>query len=153
FVECLASLLGRLGEGGDGRKPTLVLNGDILELALARDDVALGVFTQFLELAFERHDLFDPVIVYLPGNHDHKLWSSRHDPKVSRKATNGSNGFADASWSANLFDQNGARNGAAKRTRAAKSDVLTSAAHRREGLKHLQFEMRYPTYAVESESH
>ena len=39
FVECLANLIGR-NEGSD--PPTLVLAGDILELALAEDEVAIG---------------------------------------------------------------------------------------------------------------
>src|SRR5947209_8158782 len=73
LVDSLAALLERLG-GASAPKPTLVLNGDILELALAREEAALGVFTQFLELAFERHELFDPKIVFVPGNHDHVLW-------------------------------------------------------------------------------
>jgi len=80
------SLLGRVGAGADGPKPTLVLNGDITELALARDEAALGVFTQFLELAFERHQLFDPVVVYLPGNHDHELWGSDPGPSFDEDA-------------------------------------------------------------------
>ena len=34
------------------RKPTLILNGDILELALASDNVALAVFELFLDRIF-----------------------------------------------------------------------------------------------------
>src|SRR3954469_6548845 len=45
LVDALAALVGHLGGGKKrGPKPTLVLNGDILELALARDEAALGVF-------------------------------------------------------------------------------------------------------------
>src|SRR4051812_34341263 len=36
----------------EGTRPTLVLNGDILEFALATDDTALSVFEQFIDLAF-----------------------------------------------------------------------------------------------------
>jgi len=61
-------------------RPTLVLNGDILELALAQDNVAAMVFDRFIDLAFDPdHPLFDPTIVYLPGNHDHHIWETARE--------------------------------------------------------------------------
>ncbi len=143
LVDGLASLLGRLAGGAAEPKPTLVLNGDILELALARDEAALGVLTQFLELAFERHELFDPAVVYLPGNHDHRLWRSDLDPPVGdgEAPANG-----ESAWTTNLFDTRSGPNG----SRAGRAEVLAAAAHGRPGLRHLRFELRYPTYAVES---
>ncbi len=148
LVDALAALLGRLSAGTEAPKPTLVLNGDILELALARDEVALGVFTQLLELVFERHDLFDPVVVYLPGNHDHPLWGSDFDSAHANTNGNG-NGNGESAWTTHLFDTGGAPNS----SRTGRGEVLTAAAHRRPGLRHVQFELRYPTYAVESADH
>jgi hypothetical protein len=147
FVECLASLLERLAGDSGAAKPTLVLNGDVLELALARDEIALGVFTQFLELAFERHDLFDPVVVYLPGNHDHMLWGPRLDQTLGHVGANG-NGTTngESGWTTKLFDSNGST----ASHRNSRGDLLTAAAHQREGLRHLEFELRYPAYAVET---
>jgi UDP-2,3-diacylglucosamine pyrophosphatase LpxH len=57
--------------------PFLVLNGDILELATSSYPIAATYFRLFLsELA--KRELFDRLI-YLPGNHDHGLWSTIRD--------------------------------------------------------------------------
>lgn len=63
------------------RKPTLILNGDILELALASDNVALMVFELFLDRIFPRNGepLFDSTILYQVGNHDHHLWETARE--------------------------------------------------------------------------
>jgi hypothetical protein len=63
------------------RKPTLILNGDILELALASDNVALMVFELFLDRIFPRtgQPLFDSTILYQVGNHDHHLWETARE--------------------------------------------------------------------------
>ncbi len=57
-------------------RPTLILNGDALELALTQDNVALMVFERFMELMFpaDREPLIAPKILLNPGNHDHHLW-------------------------------------------------------------------------------
>ncbi len=57
--------------------PFLVLNGDILELALADYPAAIPTFRVFLsEIAARR--ICDRV-VFIPGNHDHALWSLIRD--------------------------------------------------------------------------
>lgn len=63
------------------RRPTLVLNGDILELALASDNVALMVFERFLDLVFPPggEPLFDSTVYLQPGNHDHHLWETARE--------------------------------------------------------------------------
>jgi hypothetical protein len=78
FVECLRALIAR-NEGKE--KPTLVLNGDILELALTTDNRAAMAFERFLELAFPPGEeaLFANNIYYLPGNHDHHLWETARE--------------------------------------------------------------------------
>ena len=58
-------------------KPTLVLNGDALELALADVNVSAMVFERFMELTMKPgEELFDRTIYYNPGNHDHHLWET-----------------------------------------------------------------------------
>ena len=58
-----------------GELPTLVLLGDVLELALTSSHVAAMVFDQFVAHALARESrIFAPVINYVPGNHDHHLW-------------------------------------------------------------------------------
>ena len=78
------SILGGLGGLIDGireltrgqdRPPTLILAGDILDLALSLDEVCAMVFRLFAHLAFgDGPPAFDPVIHYVPGNHDHHEW-------------------------------------------------------------------------------
>jgi hypothetical protein len=62
-------------------KPTLILNGDALELALAEDNIALMAFDRFIELMFPVNGdrLIDPKIIFNPGNHDHHLWETARE--------------------------------------------------------------------------
>src|SRR2546423_11673331 len=80
FVDCLADLIGR--NGNNASRPELILNGDILELALATDNQAAMTFERFLELAFEKHQLFSGVR-FLPGNHDHHLWETAREKQYA----------------------------------------------------------------------
>jgi hypothetical protein len=60
---------------GQDRPPTLILAGDILDLALSLDEVCAMVFRLFAHLAYaDGAPAFDPVIHYVPGNHDHHEW-------------------------------------------------------------------------------
>lgn len=75
----LTALLDALNDLTDanesGELPTLVLVGDVLELALTSSHVAAMVFDQFVAHALARETrLFAPRIYYIPGNHDHHLW-------------------------------------------------------------------------------
>jgi hypothetical protein len=81
LISCLRTLI---GTNTGSRRPTLVLNGDILELALAQDNVAAMVFDRFIDLAFTAAEpLFDDIIAYLPGNHDHHLWETARERQYS----------------------------------------------------------------------
>lgn len=64
-------------EGAQGVEPTLILNGDTLDLAFARTHEALTLFLRFLQLVNPDSDerLFGRV-VYIPGNHDHHVWET-----------------------------------------------------------------------------
>lgn len=77
----LIEVVRRIAESTDGSvKPTLVLNGDIFELALAPRARAFDVFDQFIERLMPDEDHpFDNTIIYLPGNHDHDLWDTVRD--------------------------------------------------------------------------
>lgn len=78
LVTCLRELIGH-NEGRE--KPVLVLNGDILEMALAETNVAAMIFERFIELIFPRDGeaLFDKNILYIPGNHDHHIWENARE--------------------------------------------------------------------------
>ncbi|MCU1267378.1 MAG: hypothetical protein JWM21_3696 [Acidobacteria bacterium] len=77
LVECLKSLI---LQNESIEKPILILNGDILELALTTDNEAAMVFERFIELIFpaQGERLFKE-IVYIPGNHDHHLWETARE--------------------------------------------------------------------------
>ncbi|MGZ7013167.1 MAG: metallophosphoesterase [Acidimicrobiales bacterium] len=80
----LRELVARLAPGDV--RPTLVLNGDILEFALTTDEIALSVFEQFIDLAFpvDGEPIFDDRVLYLPGNHDHHLWETARERQYAR---------------------------------------------------------------------
>src|SRR6266567_1748841 len=70
----LVSGLRQLTRGQD-KPPTLILAGDILDLALSPDEASAMVFRLFAHLAFDDGPpVFDPVVHYVPGNHDHHEW-------------------------------------------------------------------------------
>ena len=81
LVDCLAELVGKNEEA---RKPTLVLCGDVLELALSTDNVAAMVFERFVQRVFpESGRLFANTIYFVPGNHDHHLWEAARERQYS----------------------------------------------------------------------
>lgn len=61
-------------------KPSLILCGDIIELALASPSKSLHVFEQFLT---EVGQMFSNII-YIPGNHDHHLWESAREDQYEQ---------------------------------------------------------------------
>ena len=71
LARCLGELI---RHNGGERRPVLVLNGDILELALATTNEAAMAFTRFLEEVMPKDDPLFEGILYVPGNHDHHLW-------------------------------------------------------------------------------
>jgi len=78
LVTCLRELI---SHNESSQKPTLVLNGDILEMALAETNDAAMVFERFIELIFPKDGeaLFDKNILYIPGNHDHHIWETARE--------------------------------------------------------------------------
>ena len=70
LVKCLRNLISKNKNGG---KPTLVLNGDILELALTTTNQAAMVFERFMELIMPPNKELFEGIIYIPGNHDHHI--------------------------------------------------------------------------------
>jgi UDP-2,3-diacylglucosamine pyrophosphatase LpxH len=65
---------------GQHQPPTLILAGDVLDLALSPDAVADTAFETLVDYAFGGADrLFGNVVYYLPGNHDHHLWEGTRE--------------------------------------------------------------------------
>ncbi len=79
FCGALRSVLENDRDGAHDR-PTIILNGDIVELALTTTNVAAMVFQRFFELIMpdDGKHLFDKII-YIPGNHDHHLWETARE--------------------------------------------------------------------------
>jgi hypothetical protein len=83
--ELVACLRAVVATNTEPTLPTLILHGDILELALAQDNVAATSFAAFMELAFPAdRPLFDSHIYYVPGNHDHHLWETARERQYAR---------------------------------------------------------------------
>jgi hypothetical protein len=81
LVDCLGDLVAR---NEDGKKPALVLCGDVLELALSDDNVAAMVFGMFVRSFLGRErQLFDDTIYFVPGNHDHHLWETAREAQYA----------------------------------------------------------------------
>lgn len=95
LVNCLRHVI---TENTGDRLPTLILNGDILDLAFSTENVAALAFRHFLELTMPENPaarLFDPKILFIPGNHDHHLWETCRERQYA-------DGLADADWSSPL---------------------------------------------------
>ena len=73
MINCIRDLVKK---NESSEKPKLVLNGDLIELALTSTNRACMAFQRFIELCYPENGdfLFDNEILFLPGNHDHNLW-------------------------------------------------------------------------------
>lgn len=84
LVACLHDVV---RNNADGAPPRLILLGDIFELALAPRHEALEAFARFVALLFPKDSpaLFDPRLVFVPGNHDHQLWTSTRNDLANQQ--------------------------------------------------------------------
>jgi hypothetical protein len=105
LVECLRSLI---SSNSSAKKPTLILNGDILELALCTTNEAAMVFERFIELILGDQGKLFKEIVYIPGNHDHHLWElARETQYVNYIADMPPGSYLPIPWhSTNMFVEN-----------------------------------------------
>lgn len=108
LIKMVACLKDIISKNEDGQKPILVLNGDIVELALTTTNQAAMAFERIIELFMpaDGEFLFDNNILYLSGNHDHNLWErSRNYQYVEYINTLKSGDFIqDEIHSTNLFN-------------------------------------------------
>ena len=74
LVECLRYLISE--NDSPDPKPTLILNGDILEMALTNENEAAMTFERFIDLVMADGEKLFGRIIYIPGNHDHHLWET-----------------------------------------------------------------------------
>ncbi|MCU1346556.1 MAG: hypothetical protein JWL70_2822 [Acidimicrobiia bacterium] len=149
FVDCLAAII----DGNEDRsiKPTLVLNGDILELALASDEVALMTFQHFIRLAMAERDLFAHQIVYLPGNHDHHVWETSRERAYADYVARHRDGPLNAPWHATSMFR--ASDLDVRSRRLATATVQQQILRRFENLRDATVEVRYPAFGLDSPDH
>lgn len=76
LAECVHELIA--ANDPSAPRPDLILNGDILELALAGEETAASVFVQCLRALVPAARSFGEIIC-LPGNHDHHLWETARE--------------------------------------------------------------------------
>jgi hypothetical protein len=100
LVVCLRELI---SQNATRTKPTLILNGDVLELALTTDNEAAMVWERFIELIMpaDGERLFQD-LVYIPGNHDHHLWETARETQYIRYLSQNKppGSFLDVPWHA-----------------------------------------------------
>lgn len=77
LAECLAEIVRR--NEPRAPKPSLILAGDVLELALCPSQQAFTAFEQFLRSVMPPNSGIFGEIVYIPGNHDHHMWTAARE--------------------------------------------------------------------------
>jgi len=137
LVECLKVLINDNG----GVKPILVLNGDILEMALNTDNEGIMVFQRFMELTMQKgKELFnDEKIIFIPGNHDHHLWESARETQYL-KYIKGHSGILNIPWHVTyMFDKGDPK-------KIVESQLLTQLAQ--QYADKIVVATAYPNYAI-----
>lgn len=148
-LDALVAALAALVEANERKhpKPTLILNGDVLELALASDNVALMVFELFLDRIFppSGEALFDKTVLYLPGNHDHHLWETARERQYGNLLrTLGPDVALPIPWhSTRLFPEGDPR--------PVQAEVLDQLARRRPNRAGVNFRVSYPNLGLRSD--
>lgn len=142
FSLCLNDIIGK---NSVPDKPTLILCGDILELALAETNEAIMAFQRFIELVMPKGNELFSNIIYIPGNHDHHLWEvARETQYVNNYLTNkNTDEVLDKPWhTTNMFVEE-------KTDRVLPHEmVLTSVIQRYSHLKTFEIKAGYPNYGI-----
>jgi UDP-2,3-diacylglucosamine pyrophosphatase LpxH len=143
LVACLREL--NVANEGD-QLPTLVLHGDILEFALAEDNIAAMTFANFLELAFSSSPVFDEAIYYVPGNHDHHLWETARERQFANyvDALGSTATIEPPLHTTPLFEDDDS---------AMPEAALVNALLKRIGRPNLRCKVVYPNLGLESSDH
>ena len=138
LAKCLKFLISR---NRGKKKPTLILNGDILEMALCSTREAAMAFKRFIELTMKKdEELFDSKIIYIPGNHDHHLWETAREKQYVDHIGKTKKKQLDAPWHVtNMF--------VAKGRGAVPSNFLTTLVQRR-GVSAAEVQVAYPNLGL-----
>jgi hypothetical protein len=128
---------------GQDRPPTLILAGDILDLALSRDEVCAMVFRLFAHLSFDGgQPAFDPHVHYVPGNHDHHEWEiTREAQYVTYVCGQPADAELVAPWHTTKLEY-------VEERPTASSVLLTGLARSQAGGSGVEVEVSYPNLAL-----
>lgn len=128
---------------GQDRPPTLILAGDILDLALSLDALCAMVFRLFTHLSYgDGQPAFEKIIHYVPGNHDHHEWEmTRENQYVTYVCGQSANAELAAPWHTTKLVP------AAERP-VASSTLLTGLARSQVGGGEVTVEVSYPNLAL-----
>jgi hypothetical protein len=135
----------RINEAGGGT-PRLVLLGDLLELALCQDDVAIEAFTRFIEIAFPATGsaIFASELWFVPGNHDHHLWEGARESQYATYLSQLSSGeLPNPPWHVTRMCTD-------RDVYAVQSGVLNAVVRRAAPGHRLGVRVIYPNLALES---
>jgi hypothetical protein len=126
------------------RPPTLILAGDILDLALSPDEMSAMVFRLFARQAFaDGPPVFGNVVHYVPGNHDHHLWEvTREGQYVTYVGQQSADAELAAPWHTTKLQP-------AKERPAAVSALLAELIRSQAG-PGINVEVSYPNMALRS---
>jgi Calcineurin-like phosphoesterase len=143
FVACLQYVLSQ----NEGNGPVwLILNGDILELALAGTNEAGMTFEGFLRLLFRQSaggNKLAREIFYLPGNHDHHLWNTAKETQYVEKYLRdlpAGEAIAPEYYVTNMFHN--------QDLKAVPAYLLNTLVRRLPGMDQLSFTTVYPNFAL-----
>lgn len=141
LVECLKQLI---SDNSTSNKPTLILNGDILELALSKTNTALMVFERFIEQILSPENMLFEKIIYIPGNHDHHVWELARETQylnhISKNLTTPPKPLPDPWHTTNMFIENDPD--------PVPSHLLSAPLHRHHHLKSYQIDIAYPNFGL-----
>ena len=143
LLEAMVAGLRQLTAGQSAR-PTLILAGDVLDLALSPDEVAATAFEGFVDLALAPAGrLFDPVVYYLPGNHDHHMWESAREAQYVAALRDWPAGKAlEAPWHTTRL--------LPERQPPVTPELLSAVIGRRPGCGDVSVHVAYPNLALTS---
>lgn len=144
LVENLRSLV---AENQDiKQKPTLILLGDILELALCETNEAGMVFDRFIDLILPKGKELFANIYYIPGNHDHHLWEiARESQYVKFIERMDDKNILPSMWhTTNIFMENSKY--------PTRCDFMNGIIQNNEHLQNFNVQVAYPNFGLIDES-
>lgn len=132
---------------GEGRPPTLVLNGDILDFDFAPMEAIVDAFTHFFSVLFDRSRpaLFAEQVIYLPGNHDHRIWEQMKDQALIKYRR--AYGMIDNSHTTDLFEDR------LSPVNTIDSYLLNELLCECENIHPCHITLRYPNWGLRSSQH